>query len=52
MNRPGRHRIVVDLPIEIHKTIKEYTEAAGMTMTKFIVRLLIKTIEEIEKNKK
>ena len=51
MNRPGRHRICMDIPEEIYTTIKEYTEVAGMTMTKFVVRLLAKTIEEIEKNK-
>jgi predicted DNA binding CopG/RHH family protein len=47
MDRPKRKRISLDIPEELHKAIKEYVEDSGMTMTKFIIRMMIEKLEEI-----
>lgn len=51
MRRAGRHRLSLDIPDYIHEALKKYTDETGITITKFLIRLIVKNLEIEEKKK-
>lgn len=43
--RPGRHRLAVDIPAELHRALKNLALKHNMTITKFVIRALIERIK-------
>ena len=43
-DRPGRKRLAVDIPIEIHKVIMSLAQKRNITLTLWVVRALQKEI--------
>jgi len=47
MGRFGRKRLAVDLPIEIHMELMKMAEKYNITLTKYLLRLIVeKLIQE------
>lgn len=44
--RDGRKRLAVDIPISVHKDLKEVAQVYNCTMTKLVIRLLVRLIKE------
>lgn len=40
--RVGRKRLAVDLPIALHESLKVVAKSRNMTLTKYIIRALIR----------
>lgn len=52
MNRPGRHRLSIDVPLPIYRRIRMVCKKRSITMTKLIVRSLLMQLYEEEKYEK
>jgi len=46
--RPGRKRLSVDLPEAIHDEVTRLANKRHITLTKFVLRVLLKQIKEEE----
>ena len=44
MNRPGRKRLAVDLPVELHEKIKKLARQRNITITTWIIRRCLEKI--------
>ena len=50
--RPGRKTLYVQIPTELHEELIAYTDETGITLTKFLIRLITKRLEEVRSRKK
>lgn len=41
-----RKRIAIETPIAIHKRIVKYCKERGLSMTQYVIQLIIKDLEE------
>ena len=46
MSRPGRKRLVVDLPLAIYNYLKAVSKKRNISMTKYLSRLLVREIKK------
>lgn len=49
MNRPYRTRINIDLPTPLYKAMKQYCADRGLTLTKFIIKVILFFLRDIKR---
>ena len=47
MNRKGKHRLTIDIPVEIHKELKRISKENNTTMTNITIQIFEKFILEM-----
>lgn len=46
MTRLRRKRLAMDIPVELHNMLKKYAALRNITITRYVLRSLIRTLKE------